>query len=91
MKDNPHISPPFDLSNVRHCSVHDAHWIPGEGWSEGGSSCPWCQRDKFWDALDDIQDVMLTASRQGQPLILPEINIFLERLRAVLGYDRREG
>lgn len=54
------------VSNMRYCDTHKSHWIPQEGASEKGSSCPWCQRDAFWDELENIHDVFLSAIRSKE-------------------------
>lgn len=86
-----HTSPPFDLSAIRYCEQHESHWIPWDGSTEKSAACPWCQRDLYWDELEDVYDVLLTASRQGEPLIPMEINTHLERLREVLSKTTRRG
>lgn len=42
-------SPPFDLSNIKYCEIHESHWISKEGVEE---NCPWCQRDKLEDQIN---------------------------------------
>lgn len=64
--DNPHISAPFDLTEIRYCETHEAHWIPWNGATEKGASCPWCQRDVFWDELEAIHDVFGAAVRSKE-------------------------
>ena len=46
------VSPPFDLSNIRYCSTHNSHWIPGEELVEVG--CPWCRLDSYKKSIDRI-------------------------------------
>ena len=46
------VSPPFDLSNIRYCSTHHSHWIPGEELVEVG--CPWCRLDSYRKSVDRI-------------------------------------
>ena len=46
------VSPPFDLSNIRYCSTHNSHWIPGEELVEVG--CPWCRLDSYKKSVDRI-------------------------------------
>lgn len=53
--------PPCDQENVRYCEKHEMHWVPGAGMSQKGSSCPWCQRDVFWDELEYIRDTFVSA------------------------------
>lgn len=53
--------PPFDQGNVRYCERHEMHWIPGTGMTQKGSSCPWCQRDAFWDELEFIHETFNAA------------------------------
>lgn len=50
-----------DQDRIRYCEKHEAHWIPQCSASEKGSSCPWCQRDVFWDELEYIYDTFLSA------------------------------
>jgi hypothetical protein len=53
--------PPFDGSRVRYCEQHEAHWIPWDGASERSASCPWCQRDEYWDELEDVWEAFTSG------------------------------
>ena len=55
--------PPHDPAAMRYCESHEMHWVPGKGMSEKGASCPWCQRDVFWDELDAVADDFRAAVR----------------------------
>lgn len=50
------ISPPFDLSNIKYCEIHESHWISKEGVEE---NCPWCQRDKLEDYMVQFELIPL--------------------------------
>jgi len=62
-------NPAIDLNRVRYCEQHETHWVPWDGASERGASCPWCQRDEYWDELEDIWEVFTAAieSSHSQP------------------------
>ena len=47
------VSPPFDLSNIRYCSTHNSHWIPGEELVEVG--CPWCRLDSYKKSILKVE------------------------------------
>jgi len=99
--------PPYDKDAVRYCEIHEAHWIPWNGASEKGASCPWCARDTFWDELEDIYDAFLTAVRSSEgglelhhgsppfshprPADLHNMKQYLQRWGEVLGKNVRRG
>lgn len=47
------VSPPFDLSNIRYCSTHNSHWIPGE--ELVGNGCPWCRLDSYKKSILKVE------------------------------------
>lgn len=51
---------------TRYCERHEMSWIPADGLSEKGASCPWCQRDLYWDELEAIHDTFGAAVRSKE-------------------------
>lgn len=56
----------IDHSKALYCDRHEAHWIPRPGSTEKGATCPWCQRDTYWDELETIHDVFLAAVKSAE-------------------------
>jgi len=51
----------YNASMIRYCETHEAHWIPWDGATEKAASCPWCQRDTYWDELEAICEIFTAA------------------------------
>jgi len=54
------------FGTMQYCSLHESSWIPFPGSTVVSASCPWCQRDKFYDAVENIRDVFSDAVRAFQ-------------------------
>lgn len=73
-------------SEALYCEIHDGHWIPPKYATAKGGSCPWCQRDAYWDKLEDIEEALEIISHDSSLL-----NEKRNDLRKFLGKEFRRG
>ena len=74
------------IDELCYCETHGGYWIPPRYATDKGGSCPWCQRDAYWDKLEDIEEALEIISHD-----LSLLNEKRNDLRKFLGKEFRRG